>query len=148
MNMKKENAAFVWQFTKKTVAISSFLFLLCFLINDLIMDGAYSASGYAVTKAALGTLGIGLGFGLASIVYTNEKWSRPVQTAIYMAIGCTVMLVIAFLAGGIPLDRGLLPALLAILFMLLTAFIVFVLSYRHQKKLADRINQELEQRQQ
>ena len=58
------------------------------------------------------------------------------------------MLAIAFLAGGIPLDKGLLPALLAILFMLLTAFIVFALDYRRQKKLADRINQELEQRQQ
>ena len=148
MKKKNENLAFVMQFTKKTVAISSFLFLICFLINDLNMDGAWSASGYTVTKSALCALGIGLGFGLSGIVYTNEKWSRPVQTAIYMAIGCTVMLVIAFLAGGIPLDRGLLPALLAILFMLLTAFIVFVLSYRHQKKLADRINQELEQRQQ
>ena len=148
MKIKKENAAFVMQFTKKTVAISSFLFLLCALINDLNRGGTCSLSGYAITKMAVGTLGIGLGFGLSGIVYTNEKWSRPVQTAIYMAIGCTVMLVIAFLAGGIPLDRGLLPALLAILFMLLTAFIVFVLSYRHQKKLADRINQELEQRQQ
>ena len=148
MKIKKENAAFVMQFTKKTVAISSFLFLLCALINDLNRGGTCSLSGYAITKMALGTLGIGLGFGLSGIVYTNEKWSHPVQTAIYMSIGCTVMLVIAFLAGGNPLDRGLLPALLAILFMLLTAFIVFVLSYRHQKKLADRINQELEQRQQ
>ena len=148
MNMKKENAAFVWQFTKKTVAISSFLFLLCFLINDLNMDGTYSASGYEITKAALGTLGIGLGFGLASIVYTNEKWSRPVQTVIYMVTGCTVMLAIAFLTGKIPVNRGLLPALLAIFLMLLTAFIIFALTSRRQKKLADRINQELEQRRQ
>ena len=148
MNMKKGNAAFVWQFTKKTVAISSFLFLLCLLINELNMDGAYSASGYAITKTALGTLGIGLGFGLASIVYTNEKWSRPVQTVIYMVTGCTVMLAIAFLTGKIPVDRGLLPALLAIFLMLLTAFIIFALTSRRQKKLADRINQELEQRRQ
>ena len=148
MKKKNENLAFVMQFTKKTVAISSFLFLICFLINDLNMDGAWSASGYTVTKSALCALGIGLGFGLSGIVYTNEKLSRAVQTTIYMVIGCSVMLAIAFLVGRIPLDRGLLPALLTILLMLLTAFIIFALSYRRQKKLADQINHELEQRQQ
>ena len=148
MKIKKENTAFVLQFTKKTIAISSFLFLLFSLIKDLNDGGVCSLSGYAVTKSALGALGIGLGFGLASIVYTNEKLSRPVQTVIYMVIGCTVMLAITFLIGSIPLDRGLLPALLAIAFLLLSAFIVLLVTYRHQKKLADRINQELEQRQQ
>ena len=97
---------------------------------------------------ALGSLGIGLGFGLPSIVYANEKLSRPVQIAIHMVIGCAVMLAIAFLAGWIPRDQGLLPALLAILSMLLTAFIIAALTYRRQKKLAERINRELAQRQQ
>ena len=148
MKKRKENVAFVMQRTKTTVAISSFLFLLGSLIADLNMGGVYSASGYMVTKMALCSLGIGLGFGLPSIVYVNEKLSRPVQIAIHMVIGCTMMLVISFLAGWIPRDRGWLPALLAILSMLLTASVIAVLTYRHQKKLADRINQKLEQRQQ
>ena len=147
MKMIKENAAFVMQRTKTAVAISSFLFLLGMLIADLNMRGVYSATGYTVTKMALGSLGIGLGFGLPSIVYANEKLSRPVQIAIHMVIGCAVMLAIAFAAGWIPEDRGLLPALLAILCMLLTAFVIGVLSYRRQKKLAERMNRELDQRQ-
>ena len=136
------------QRTKTAVAIASFLFLLSSLISDLNMGGAYSASGYTVTKMALGSLGIGLGFGLSSIVYATEKLSRPVQIAVHMVIGCAVMLSIAFLVGWIPRDRGLLPALLAIFSMLLTAFIIGVLTYRRQKKLAERINRELEQRRQ
>ena len=148
MKIKKENTAFVLQFTKKTIAISSFLFLLFSLIKDLNDGGVCSLSGFAVTKSALGALGIGLGFGLASIVYTNEKLSRPVQIAIHMVIGCAVMLAIAFLVGWIPTDRGLVPALLAILTMLLTALVIAVFSYRRQKKLAEQINRELEQRQQ
>ena len=148
MKKDKENVAFVMQRTKMTVAISSFLFLLSSLITDLNMGGSYSVSGYTVTKMALGSLGIGLGFGLPTIVYSIEKLSRPVQIAIHMVIGCAVMLFISFLAGWIPRDRGLLPALLAILSMLLTAFIIAALTYRRQKKLADRINQELEQRRQ
>ena len=147
MKMLKENAVFVMQRTKTAVAISSFLFLLGMLIADLNMGGVYSATGYTVTKMALGSLGIGLGFGLPSIVYANEKLSRPVQIAIHMVIGCAVMLAIAFAAGWVPKDRGLLPALLAILCMLLTAFVIEVLSYRRQKKLAERMNRELEQRQ-
>ena len=144
--MKNDNIAFMIQRTKTTVAISSFLFLISFLISDLNMGGTYTASGYSVTKMALGSLGIGLGFGLPCIIYTSEKLSRAVQISIHMVIGCTVMLAIAFLVGWIPTDKGLLPFLLAIFSMLLTAFIIAVLTYRRQKKLAERINRELEQR--
>ena len=105
-----DGIAFMLRRTKTTVAISSFLFLLSTLIADLNMGGVYSASGYSVTKMALGSLGIGLGFGLPCIVYTSEKLSRPVQISVHMLIGCTVMLGIAFPVGWIPTDRGLLPA--------------------------------------
>ena len=145
--MKNDNVAFMIRRTKTTVAISSFLFLLSCLINDLNMGGVSSTSGYAITKMALGSLGIGLGFGLPCIIYTNEKLSHSVQISIHMVIGCVFMLAIAFLVGWIPTDKGLLPSLLAILSMLLTAFIIAVLTYRRQKKLAERINQELQQRQ-
>ena len=142
--MKKDSMAFVVQRTKTAVAIASFLFLLSSLIADLNMGGVYSASGYSVTKMALGSVGIG--FGLPCIVYTDEKLSRSVQISVHMVTGCTIMLAIAFLAGWIPTEKGLLPSLLAILSMLLTAFIVAALTYRRQKKLAERINRELEQR--
>ena len=147
MKKQNENAAFVIDRTKTAVAISSFLFLLSALITDLNRDGAWAVSGYTVTKMALGSLGVGLGFGLSSIIYANEKLSRPMQIAIHMVIGCVVMLAIAFLVGWIPTDRGLVPALLAILAMLLTALVIAVFSYRRQKKLAERIYRALEQRQ-
>ncbi len=142
----KDSMAFMVQRTKTTVAISSFLFLLGALIADLNMGGVYSASGYSVTKMALGSLGIGLGFGFPCIIYTNDKLSRFVQISIHMVAGCTIMLAIAFLVGWIPTDKGLVPSLLAILSMLLTALIIAALTYRRQKKLAMRINRELEKR--
>ena len=77
MKKQNENAAFVIDRTKTAVAISSFLFLLSALITDLNRDGAWAVSGYTVTKMALGSLGVGLGFGLSSIIYANEKLSRP-----------------------------------------------------------------------
>ncbi|MCR4962383.1 MAG: DUF3021 domain-containing protein [Firmicutes bacterium] len=112
------------------------------------MGGVYSASGYSVTKMALGSLGIGLGFGLPCIIYTNEKLNHSVQIAIHMVTGCAIMLTIAFLVGWIPTDKGLLPALLAVVSMLLTEFVISVFSYRRQKNLAERINRELELRRQ
>ena len=143
---KNDSIAFMIQRTKTTVAISSFLFLLSSLIADLNMGGIYSASGYSVTKMALGSLGIGLGFGLPCIIYTTEKLSHSVQISVHMLTGCAIMLAIAFLVGWIPTDKGLLPSLLVILSMFLTAFIIAVLTYRRQKKLAERINRELKQR--
>ena len=53
-----------------------------------------------------------------------------------------------FLVGWIPTDKGLLPALLAVVSMLLTVFVISVFSYRRQKNLAERINRELELRRQ
>ena len=141
-----ERIAFMIDRTKVTVAIASFLFLLSSLITDLNMDGAWSTTGYSVAKMALGSLGVGLGFGLPCIVYTFEKLSRPVQISTHMIIGCVVMLVIGFLVGWIPTEKGLVPALLAILTMLLTALVIAVISYRRQKKLAEQINRELGQR--
>ena len=143
---KNDSIVFMIHRTKTAVAISSFLFLLSSLIADLNMGGIYSTSGYSVTKMALGSLGIGLGFGIPCIIYTNEKLSRSVQISVHMVIGCTIMLAIAFLVGWIPTDKGLLLSVLAILSMLLTAFIIAGLSYRRQKKLEERINRELEQR--
>ncbi|MBQ2062220.1 MAG: DUF3021 domain-containing protein [Oscillospiraceae bacterium] len=143
---KNDSIVFMIHRTKTAVAISSFLFLLSSLIADLNMGGIYSTSGYSVTKMALGSLGIGLGFGIPCIIYTNEKISRSVQISVHMVTGCTIMLAIAFLVGWIPTDKGLLLSVLAILSMLLTAFIIAGLSYRRQKKLAERINRELEQR--
>ena len=143
---KNDRMAYMIHRTKTTVAISSFLFLLSSLINDLNMGGAYSASGYSVTKMALGSLGIGLGFGLPCIIYTNEKLSRPVQISVHMVTSCTIMLAIAFLVGWIPTDKGLFPSLLVILSMLLTALIIAVFTYHRQKKLAKKINRELDQR--
>jgi peptidoglycan/LPS O-acetylase OafA/YrhL len=145
MNMK-ERMAYTIRRTKTTVAISSFLFLIGFLIADLNTGGVTSASGYSVTRMALGSLGIGLGFGLPCIIYTSEKLSPSVQIAIHLLTGCAVMLAIAFLAGWIPTEKGLLPSLLAVFTMLLTAFVIAVLTYRRQKKLAERINRELAQR--
>lgn len=142
----KDKMAFVISRTKTAVAVSSFLFLLGSMIADLNMGGVYSVSGYSVTKMSLGSLGIGLGFGLPCIVYTSEKLSRPVQISVHMVTGCTVMLAAASLAGWIPADKGLLPSLLAVLSMLATAFVIAVLTYRRQKKLAERINRELKQR--
>ena len=143
---KNDSIVFMIHRTKTAVAISSFLFLLSSLIADLNMGGIYSTSGYSVTKMALGSLGIGLGFGIPCIIYTNEKLSRSVQNSVHMVIGCTIMLAIAFLVGWIPTDKGPLLSVLAILSMLLTAFIIAGLTYRRQKKLAERINRELEQR--
>ena len=40
----------------------------------------------------------------------------------------------------------LVPALLAILTMILTALVIAILTYRRQKKLAEQINRELGQR--
>ena len=143
----KNTTRIIIQGTKTALGTASFLFLISTLITDLSMRGVLSTSGYAVTKVALGTLVIGLGFGLPTFVYAKENLSPAMQVLIHMGIGCTVMLATAFLVGWIPIGKGLWPVLLAVTGEILTAFIVWAIMYHRQKKLATKINWELEQRQ-
>lgn len=135
------------QSVKTALAVSSFLFMLSILIVDLNLGGSLATSDYAITKKVLGSVGIALGFGLPTFVYDRESLSLPMKTLIHMGVGCSMMLLIAYLLGWIPVGGGVLRVLIVVASMLLTAFVVWWLSYRSRKKLAEQINRELERKQ-
>ena len=134
--------------TMSAVGIACFLFCLSGLITDLNNQGTIYLTDHAFGKMALGSLLIGLGFGLPTFVYYSKKLSFPMNTLLYMSMGCAVMIVVAFCVGWIPTGHGPLPIITALAGELITAFLIWWLSYLYNKRLARDMNRRLEQRKQ
>lgn len=125
------------------VGFAAILFVLTGVIFDCDNGGTIVLHHYGFSKMALGTLVIGLGFGLPAVVYEREELSRPVQILIHMGTGCTVLLITSWVVGWMPATQGLLGILKIAAGQLLLAFSLWFGFYLNRKKLAEKMNQKL-----
>lgn len=132
----------------KSVAISTGISLAIFvtigIVFDIIYKGNFSLEHYYFTKMAVGTLLCGLGFGVPSIVYENEKLPLPMQFIIHMGTGCLTYTAVAFLVGWIPVNRGLIPCIISLAGELFLALIIWLGFLKYYKNLARKMNEKLQ----
>ncbi|WP_165443993.1 DUF3021 domain-containing protein [Lachnoclostridium sp. Marseille-P6806] len=129
--------------TSRSLGIALLIFCIIGIIFDQIYKGTFTLENYSFTKMALGAVGIGLGFGLPTIVYEKEDMSLAVQTLIHMGVGSIVMTIVAFAVGWIPSEEGPFVVVITILGELAVAFGIWFIFYLHMKKLAGKVNQKL-----
>ncbi|MDO4789301.1 MAG: DUF3021 domain-containing protein [Johnsonella sp.] len=125
------------------VAISILIFCVVGLVIDITNKGIFSLANYQFTKMVLGAIGVGLGFGLPSFIYENDRIPYPLQIVFHMGIGCAVMLIIGFAAGWIPTTAGFAPVIATVAGEILVAFIIWKCLSVHYKKEAEKINEQL-----
>ena len=125
------------------IGFAAILFVLTGVIFDCVNGGTTTLYHYGFSKMALGTLVIGLGFGLPAVVYEREELSLPVQIMIHMGSGCIVLLLTSWVVGWIPREQGFLMIAKIAAEQLLIAFGIWFGFYKHQKKLAQKMNQKL-----
>lgn len=97
------------------------------------------------TQMLAGIVLVGLGFGLPCIVYQNDKLAPAYQVLIHMGTGCLVMTLVSFWTGWIPVKAGFWPAFLTIAGDIAVAFIVWLIFYQQEKKLARKMNNRIKQ---
>jgi hypothetical protein len=127
------------------ISIGMAMAIFCFvgITFDVRYGGNYSLENYQFTKMVVGCLIIGLGFGVPTIVYQNEKLPMPIRVIIHMCIGCIVYTIVAnavgWMGGAATIGQGILIAAI----QLGVAFIIwffFMKYYRAEaKKMNDRI---------
>lgn len=134
----------------KSIYISLFI---AFAINcvsmiavDLAHDGTIRLTDYELTKSMLSLIGIGLGFGLPSVIYSCERMPYIMRSIIHMGIGCTILLATAFARGWIPVQAGPIAVTLTIGIILAEALVIWLCFAIHYKKEAARINERLKNR--
>ncbi|HHW94855.1 MAG TPA: DUF3021 domain-containing protein [Mogibacterium sp.] len=126
-----------------SIGIAAAIFCLFGVIFDLAYKGNFKMENYAYTKMVIGTLVIGLGFGLPTLVYDNDKMSVRAQSLIHMGIGCIVMTITAFAVGWIPTEYGILTATGIVLAEIVVALIIWMFFYSHNKKIAKQMNERI-----
>ena len=82
-----------------SIAMALTIFCLIGIAFDIAYGGNYSLGNYGFTKMAVGSILVGLGFGVPTVVYHNEKLPQPIKVIIHMGIGCVIYTVVAFILG-------------------------------------------------
>lgn len=140
MNAKMKS---ILRSTGITIGISAVIFCIIGLIIDLHFHGDFRMNHYGFSKMVLGTLVVGLGFGLPSLIYENDRLPLPLKSLIHMGIGCTIMLITAFATGWIPRHSGSSALIFTILGEIALALLIWFCFYLHNKRLVKRLNEQI-----
>lgn len=93
---------------------------------------------------AIGSIIVGIGFTVPSVIYARESLSRGMQTLIHMGTGFFIYFLVAFNLGWIPVEFGWQMTVLSILIAIIFAFAIWFGFYLYNKREAQKLNQQLE----
>jgi len=113
--------------------------IIFFVLN---VDGA-SISSKEFIKQSVCSMISGIAFSLPTIIYKNEKIAKNLKILFHMGIGLAVYFPIAFYAGWIPEQNGLIITLFTIVIVIFVSFIIWVCFYLIYKKEAKKMNQKI-----
>ena len=73
-----------------SIGMALTIFCLVGIVFDVGYGGKFSLENYRFTKMVIGSLLVGLGFGVPTIVYNKESLPMPIRVIIHMGTGCVV----------------------------------------------------------
>jgi len=95
------------------------------------------------TIQAIGSMLVGIGFVLPTLIYDSEKLSLFIKTIIHLGIGVTFFLVAGFYLGWLPKDLGIGSIFLIIAGCIAVSFVIWFGFYLYYKKESKLINKRL-----
>lgn len=93
---------------------------------------------------AIGSIIVGIGFTVPSLIYSRESLGRGMQTLIHMGTGFFIYFLVALNLGWIPVEFGWQMTVLSILIAIIFAFAIWFGFYLYNKREAQKLNQQLE----
>lgn len=129
----------------KGIGTALSLFALFGMAFDCFYGGSLVFEDWVYTKMVLGTIAVGAGFSVPTLIYESKKLPYGIKVLIHMGCGCVVMLVTGFIVGWIPRERGVFACVLAAAAQIAVAFVWWA-GYTWQfqrmaKKMNDRIRE-------
>ena len=114
--------------------------LVCIAAN---CGDTFSMNSDMFIKHIMGSVFVGIGFTVPSLIYDKKKLSMKVQTLIHMGCGFGVYLPIACSLGWLPVTLGFKMVILPLAFAIIFAIIIWLGFYLYYKHEAKRINEKL-----
>ena len=132
----------------KSIVISIGMALAIFCIVGIFFDvssgGKFSLENYSFTKMVLGSMIVGLGFGVPTIVYNKDSLPMPIRVIIHMGTGCVIYTVVAYSVGWIGGSATVLQGILIALVQPAVAFIIWFCFMCFYRKEAKKMNEKLQ----
>lgn len=118
------------------------LILICIAATN---GEIFSMDSTLFIKYAIGSMIVGMGFTVPSLIYDKKNLSIKIQTLIHMGCGFGVYLPIACCLGWLPVSMGWKAVALPLAFAVITAFAIWYGFYLYYKREAQRINTRLKE---
>ena len=141
----KEKVKDMLKSTVISICVAMALFCLSGIAFDIRDGGNFTLENYQFTKMVIGCLIIGLGFGIPTIVYQNEKLPVPIRVIIHMGTGCIIYTIVAYAVGWMGGSGNILKVMVAAVVQLTVAFIIWYLFMRYYRREAKRMNDRIQE---
>ena len=127
-----------------SIGMALTIFCLVGIFFDIYYGGNFSLSDYGYTKMALGSIIVGLGFGVPTVVYNKESLPTPVKVIIHMGIGCAIYTAVAFAVGWFGASTTPVQGIIIAAIQLLVAFVIWFCFMRYYRKEAKKMNEKIQ----
>lgn len=128
------------------ISVSLFFTVFGLIGKEQGSGGVLNLGSYGFTKAMIGALLIGLGYGIPSLIYDIKSMSIALKSIIYMCTGVGIMILVFLKFGYIPDGYGIVDILQMLIVPVAIALILWYLSYLHYKKVAKIMNEKLKEK--
>ena len=140
----KETLKDLLKSTVISIGMALAIFCLVGIVFDIGYKGKFSLENYKFTKMAVGSILVGLGFGVPTVVYHKENLPLPIRVIIHMGIGCAIYTAVAFAVGWFGGSATFVQGLIIAGIQLAVAFIIWFCFMRYYRKEAKEMNDKIQ----
>ena len=140
----KETLKDLLKSTVISIGMALAIFCLVGIVFDIGYKGNFSLENYKFTKMAVGSILVGLGFGVPTVVYHKENLPLPIRVIIHMGIGCAIYTAFAFAVGWFGGSATFVQGLIIAGIQIAVAFIIWFCFMRYYRKEAKEMNDKIQ----
>ena len=144
-NVMKDTWKDIARSSAGSIGMSLTIFCLTGMIADIIGGGNFNLDHYRFTKMVIGSIIVGLGFGVPTFIYRKDSLPMPIRVIIHMGTGCIVYTIVAFAVGWMGGAGSIGKAIVAAAVQMSVAFLIWYLFMRHYRKEAMKMNQRIQE---
>ena len=141
----KETVKDLAKSTMISIGMSLTIFCMMGMVADIISEGNFSLDHYRFTKMVIGSMIVGMGFGLPTFIYQKDSLPMPVRVIIHMGTGCIIYTLVAFAVGWMGGSGSIWKGIIAAAGQIAIAFLIWYLFMRYYRKEAKRMNDRIQE---
>ena len=127
-----------------SIGMALTIFCLAGIVFDIGYGGRFSLEDYRFTKMVVGSLLVGLGFGVPTIVYNKESLPMPIRVVIHMGTGCVIYTLVAYAVGWYSGSATVTQGIIIAGIQLLVAFVIWFCFMRYYRREAKKMNEKIQ----